>query len=90
MSCSVTVEVPSVTVVRSGTVLINGLAGLTVTRSFVKDRPDVINRLLKAYLESWTYVSNPANKASVPMPNIAWVPLINETASLASRTSGFI
>ncbi len=38
---------------------------LTVTRSFLKDRPDVANRMLKAYLEAWTYLGNPANKAGI-------------------------
>jgi ABC-type nitrate/sulfonate/bicarbonate transport system substrate-binding protein len=38
---------------------------LAVTRSFAKDRPDVRDRALKAYLESWQYLSDPANKAQV-------------------------
>ncbi|MFI5268266.1 MAG: hypothetical protein ACHQ7M_12905, partial [Chloroflexota bacterium] len=50
--------------------LINGVklgipytqGSLSVTRSFVKDRPDVRDRLLKSYLEAWQYISNPANK----------------------------
>jgi NitT/TauT family transport system substrate-binding protein len=50
--------------------LINGVklgvpytqGSLTVTRSFAKDRADVRDRLLKSYLQSWQYVSDPANK----------------------------
>ena len=35
---------------------------LVMTRSFAKDRTDVRDKVLKAYLESWQYISNPANK----------------------------
>jgi len=38
---------------------------LAVSRSFLKDRPDVANRLLKSYLECWIYLSDTANKAAV-------------------------
>ena len=38
---------------------------LSVSRGFLKNRPDVANRLLKSYLASWMYLSNPANKAAV-------------------------
>ncbi|HEY8693688.1 MAG TPA: ABC transporter substrate-binding protein [Chloroflexota bacterium] len=53
--------------------LINGVklgvaytqGSLSVTRAFVKDRADVRDRLLKSYLDSWQFISNPANKAQM-------------------------
>jgi ABC-type nitrate/sulfonate/bicarbonate transport system substrate-binding protein len=53
--------------------LINGVklgvpytqGSLTVTRSFVKDRPAERDALLKSYVEAWQYVSDPANKATM-------------------------
>jgi len=36
---------------------------LVVTRTLANDRGDIRDRLLKSYLEAWTYLSNPANKA---------------------------
>jgi ABC-type nitrate/sulfonate/bicarbonate transport system substrate-binding protein len=38
---------------------------LVMTRGFLRERPDVANRLIKGYLDTWKYLNDPANKASV-------------------------
>lgn len=38
---------------------------ITLTRAFANDRSDVAHRLLTSYVQSWRYLSEPANKAAV-------------------------
>jgi ABC-type nitrate/sulfonate/bicarbonate transport system substrate-binding protein len=40
-------------------------AGVLVSRAYVASHRDVVQRILKAYAESWTYCANPANKAQI-------------------------
>jgi len=40
-------------------------SSVAATRSYIKSNPDVVRRFLTAYQQGWTYIANPANKATV-------------------------
>lgn len=41
------------------------LGHVVVTRAYAKDHPDIITRYLRAYVQAWKYVADPANKADM-------------------------
>jgi len=55
--------VPLVDGVKLGVPL--NFAVITVKTSFIKERPDTVKALLKAYQQTWTYMGDPANKAAI-------------------------
>jgi NitT/TauT family transport system substrate-binding protein len=40
-------------------------SGVAVNKNYMKDHPDVVKEFLAAYLEGWSFVADPANKAEV-------------------------
>ena len=55
-------------------------SGISVTRDYLKQHPDIVKSYLQGYLEGWDFVTNPANEASVIKTLAKWTKTDEATA----------
>jgi len=58
-------------------------AGVTVTRDYLKNNPNVVKAFVQGYLEGWTFAIDPANKAAMVATIEKWTKTDAATATAA-------
>ncbi|HLG72235.1 MAG TPA: ABC transporter substrate-binding protein [Chloroflexota bacterium] len=78
---------------RKYTKLIDGLtlgpmnvSGLTATKTYLKDHPDVTKQFLKGYVEAWNWAADPANKDQVVKIVAKWTESSDADAEVGYQT----
>jgi NitT/TauT family transport system substrate-binding protein len=58
-------------------------SGVTVTRDYLKSKPDVVKGFLQGFLDGWNFSLNPANEAAVEQTIAKWTKTDADTAKAA-------
>ena len=78
---------------RKYTMLVDGIqlgpmnvSGLTATKTYLKDHPDVTKQFLRGYLQAWNWAADPANKDEVVKIVAKWTQSTPEDAAVGYDT----
>jgi NitT/TauT family transport system substrate-binding protein len=78
---------------RKYTMLVDGIqlgpmnvSGLTATKTYLKDHPDIAKQFLRGYVQAWNYAADPANKDEVVKIVAKWTQSTPEDATVGYET----